>query len=340
MASLQATRRAPRTWRCRRSVFLSLDHATLSQVAALDSTTNVKAPTVSIGVPCYNRPDTMEQCLTSLRRQSFKDIEILISDDASPNQRVSQIAEQHALDDPRVRFVRQRSNIGMIPNFEFVLANTSGHYFMWSSDDDWWESDMLARRLEKFYGEGNGVVTVSSETVYETPEGSYDFFTEGDAFRSFRSDSVAERFEHLAENIYGILMYGLHRRDALFYDDHSIFHWFGKSYNEYSAILMLAARGDIVTLREVGLHKRAPASCAAEQRWVAHGGKLPKSLWSRTKRQFKNVRYHISSYRDCQLALNALGLDQQTRVRVDAAVQKALLRGAWDSAIGWRTPKD
>ena len=297
----------------------------------------MQSPKVSVGVPCYDRPDTLDQCLASLSGQSHQNLEILVADDATPNPRVAEIANRHALRDPRIRFVRHTSNIGMIPNFEYVLKNAGGEYFMWSSDDDWWEPDVIASRLEKFRSEGTSVVTVASETLYETPVGTFPFFTEGEAFRDFRSSVPAERIEHLVSHIYGILMYGLHRREALFQDGKTIFSWFGRAYNENSAILMLASKGDILTLPLVGLHKRAPASCAAEQRWVAHGGRLPKSLWSRSKRQLKNLRYHFTSYHDCRRALEALHLEPDTMRRADKAVRVALTKGAWDAAKGWRT---
>jgi glycosyltransferase involved in cell wall biosynthesis len=102
-------------------------------------------PQVAIGVPCYNRPELLDRCLRSLRAQSYQNIRIVISDNASTDPDVGAVATRHSAEDARVRSVRQDGNIGAIRNFEFVLENSVSPYFMWSSDDDWYEP--LSHRL-------------------------------------------------------------------------------------------------------------------------------------------------------------------------------------------------
>lgn len=113
-------------------------------------------PLVSIGLIAYNRELTLPDAIKSLLAQSYKNIELIISDDASSDD-TSRISREFARKDRRVKFYRQKKNIGLPHNSNFVLAKAKGEYFMWASDDDMWEKDFiktLVSLLEKYQNAG------------------------------------------------------------------------------------------------------------------------------------------------------------------------------------------
>ena len=93
-------------------------------------------PLISIGLPTFNRPEGLKKALMQLCNQTYSNIEIIISDNCSPNLQVQEIANSFNKSDLRVKYFRQTKNIGMFDNFRFVLNKSSGKYFMWASDDD------------------------------------------------------------------------------------------------------------------------------------------------------------------------------------------------------------
>lgn len=93
------------------------------------------APLVTIGLPVRNGGDSLAAALRSLTAQTFRDIEILVSDNASIDDTAAVLAEVAACD-PRVRVIRQVENIGAIPNFKAVLREARGAYFCWGAHDD------------------------------------------------------------------------------------------------------------------------------------------------------------------------------------------------------------
>ncbi len=97
--------------------------------------TNLDLPIVTIGVPVYNGEATLPTVLNSLINQTFKDIEIIISDNASTDD-TKKICELAASQDSRISYVRQSQNIGGANNFNFVLNQSRGRYFMWAAADD------------------------------------------------------------------------------------------------------------------------------------------------------------------------------------------------------------
>lgn len=95
------------------------------------------APRLSIGMPVYNGADSVAAALESLRAQSFRDFELIVSDNASTDA-TEQVCRAIAATDARMRYVRQPRNIGPTANFEFVLGAASAPLFMWAAGDDRW----------------------------------------------------------------------------------------------------------------------------------------------------------------------------------------------------------
>ena len=97
--------------------------------------TSQRAPRVSVGVPTYNGARYLGEALESLLRQTYEDIEIIISDNASTDA-TEEVATSFARRDPRVRYDRLPENIGAAANFMRVLELARGEYFRWAAADD------------------------------------------------------------------------------------------------------------------------------------------------------------------------------------------------------------
>lgn len=90
---------------------------------------------VSIGLPVYNGEPFIKDALESLVTQSYRNLEILISDNASTDG-TAQICQEYASRDKRVSYHRHSDNIGLRNNFRHVLSLASGEFFMWACADD------------------------------------------------------------------------------------------------------------------------------------------------------------------------------------------------------------
>ena len=92
-------------------------------------------PKVSIGMPVYNGEKYIRKALDSLLEQTFTDFEILISDNGSVDG-TEAICREYVAKDSRIRYVRQAENRGATANFQLVLDEARGEYFMWAAHDD------------------------------------------------------------------------------------------------------------------------------------------------------------------------------------------------------------
>jgi glycosyltransferase involved in cell wall biosynthesis len=98
----------------------------------------MELPLVSIGIPTYNRPEGLRNALLGITRQTYANIEVIVSDNGSPGNEINDIMQGFCSTDQRVIFHRQEKNLGPTHNFRFVLEKATGDYFMWAADDDEW----------------------------------------------------------------------------------------------------------------------------------------------------------------------------------------------------------
>jgi glycosyltransferase involved in cell wall biosynthesis len=108
----------------------------------------VHEPLVSIGLPTFSRPEGLFNALNSLLAQTWTNIEIIVSDNASLDYKVQEVTSYFASLDRRIKVFRQNTNIGSFENFLFVLDIAKGDFFMWAADDDDWEPDFISESIK------------------------------------------------------------------------------------------------------------------------------------------------------------------------------------------------
>ena len=94
---------------------------------------NSHPPLVSIAIPTWNRSGYLVSAVRSALSQTYKQIEVVVSDNASTDDTAMRMGE---FSDPRLVFLRQTQNLGMIGNFNACLNAARGSLFVMLSDDD------------------------------------------------------------------------------------------------------------------------------------------------------------------------------------------------------------
>jgi glycosyltransferase involved in cell wall biosynthesis len=97
-------------------------------------------PLVSIVIPTFNRPVQVMRAIQSVRDQTYRNLEIIVQDNASE---VDISARIDALGDRRVRYYRNTQNIGQTRNFGAGLRNTAGTFVGLLADDDFVTSEWV-----------------------------------------------------------------------------------------------------------------------------------------------------------------------------------------------------
>jgi glycosyltransferase involved in cell wall biosynthesis len=107
-------------------------------------------PTVSVALTAYKAERTLPQAIDSIlaQRTDFP-IEIIVSDDCSPDG-VGAIAKAYQNRHPHiVRILARERNVGMQRNYYETFAMCRGRYIAWLDGDDYWtDPDKLTRQVE------------------------------------------------------------------------------------------------------------------------------------------------------------------------------------------------
>lgn len=102
-------------------------------------------PLVTIGIPTYNRADGyLKDALNSAVAQTYPNLEIVVSDNCSPDQTETVVKSYQ---DPRIRYFRQDPALTPNDNFNFCLEQAQGDYFLLLHDDDMVDPDFVAACL-------------------------------------------------------------------------------------------------------------------------------------------------------------------------------------------------
>jgi glycosyltransferase involved in cell wall biosynthesis len=96
---------------------------------------SASTPMLSIGLPVFNGEMFLEETLHSLLTQTFDDFELIISDNASTDG-TWPLCEACAARDPRIRIVRNASNLGAAANYNQTFRLARGKFFKWAAHDD------------------------------------------------------------------------------------------------------------------------------------------------------------------------------------------------------------
>jgi glycosyltransferase involved in cell wall biosynthesis len=174
-------------------------------------------PLVTIGLPVFNGERHLRAALESLVAQSYRNLEILISDNASTD-RTAAICREFAAADPRVRYSRNECNIGGFRNHDLLVERATGTYFMWAGHDDVRAPDCVRRCVEVLEREPDVVlcfttsVTIDGEGIPIPARG-----TPPDASAPRAADRFHDliRMDHLIEPIYGLMRLDVLRKTPL-----------------------------------------------------------------------------------------------------------------------------
>jgi glycosyltransferase involved in cell wall biosynthesis len=227
-------------------------------------------PTISIGVPVYNGAALLANALDSILAQSFTDFEVIVSDNASTDA-TADIARAYALADPRVRYVRQPVNLGPLRNFEFVLTQAVGEYFLWAAVDDTRSSDFLQINHE-FLSRHLDFVGSVSATVFE--DGPPDPIANGDGLLD--NPDLALRLERFLEVSHANSgFYSLFRREPLVAAMTPIAWYFGF---DWTIMLRLAVIGPMARLED-GWCRRGAKGLSTDTAEVMKSNRVRRINW-------------------------------------------------------------
>ena len=118
---------------------------------------------ISILIPTYNRVRFLPDAIESALSQTYQDIEILVLDDASPDDTAAVAGRYRG--EPRLRYIRHSQNLGITGNWRKGIEAATGDFFCLLHDDDTFEPEFVERLLEPLLQDKNLILSFCDQWV-------------------------------------------------------------------------------------------------------------------------------------------------------------------------------
>jgi glycosyltransferase involved in cell wall biosynthesis len=122
---------------------------------------NLTPGKVTVLIPTYKRPEKLKRAVESVLNQSYQDFNIVISDNASGDETES-VVNSLIKNDNRIEYYKQYVNIGMNPNFNFLVSKVTTPFFCLLSDDDYYLPTFFEDAIKGFTNFPNAMFSVLS----------------------------------------------------------------------------------------------------------------------------------------------------------------------------------
>ena len=132
-------------------------------------------------MPVYNGEKFIRKCIESILDQTNRNFELIISDNASTDL-TSDICTEFLTKDSRIKFVKQKKNMGANWNYNFLLEKAVGEYFVWVAADTIILPEFLEKNINLLESEKKIVGCISKIKIDQTyllltiEHGGYDNF--------------------------------------------------------------------------------------------------------------------------------------------------------------------
>lgn len=152
-------------------------------------------PLISICIPAYKRPGNVARLLDSIRAQSFRDFEIVLTDD-SPDDSVKQVLSRY--EDLPIRYLHNDIALGTPANWNFGIGQARGEWIKLMHDDDWFAIPQSLQQFAEATRSGSKFIVSRYQNVFE------DQHTERPAFpQKWRAQIIKKPLLLLSNNVIG-----------------------------------------------------------------------------------------------------------------------------------------
>lgn len=179
---------------------------------------------ISIVVPVYKVEKYLDRCMTTLLRQTYKNIEIILVDDGSPDG-CPKLCDEYEKKDSRVKVVhKENGGLGLARNSGLDIA--TGEYIAFVDSDDYVTEDMCEKLMSAateyhadiVYG---GIFYDENGVIKRRPGVQQPVIWKDEAVKDFLLDLIAMKPEEKQDTIIEVSVWKAIFRKRIF-DDHSI----------------------------------------------------------------------------------------------------------------------
>lgn len=120
---------------------------------------------ISVIVPVYNVEKYLNRCVDSIINQTYRDLEIILVDDGSPDN-CGKICDEYAALDPRIKVIH-KENGGLSDARNAGLDKATGEYIAFVDSDDWVEPETYNMMISAIQKSQSDIAIFGHRIAYE-----------------------------------------------------------------------------------------------------------------------------------------------------------------------------
>jgi len=155
-----------------------------------------RTPCVSVCLPVYNGAVYIADAISSICEQTYEDLEVIVSDNASTDG-TQALCREAMMHDPRIRYFRSDTNRGLAWNFNRAFDLATGRYLVWVSHDDLMEPDYIRRCVEAMQQDANTLLCFANANYID---GEGNLIQRMDLTNPGAAETPSARFQHILFN--------------------------------------------------------------------------------------------------------------------------------------------
>lgn len=224
---------------------------------------------ISVIVPVYKVEPYIHQCIDSIIKQTYKDLEILLIDDGSPDN-CGTICDEYAKQDSRIK-VFHTENRGLSAARNLGLKEAKGEYIGFVDSDDWIEPYMYEKLFEAIQENKADISFCGYWKEYDSATETFDYpktvFT--------RQEALSTLLDRKMENNVWNKLFSKELFQEIHFPE-------GRNYEDsYIMHVIMGKAKRIVTIPDVYVHYRKRAGSISMTRSAKHLIELPESRIAR-----------------------------------------------------------
>lgn len=123
------------------------------------------APPVTVIALCFNHERFVIECLESIKAQTFRDFELIVTDDCSRDNSANLIEKWLSENWQDANFIRHEANVGICRTLNEALSVSSGKFISMIATDDVWEPHKIEHQLTFMLTLPENVAVVYSDSA-------------------------------------------------------------------------------------------------------------------------------------------------------------------------------
>lgn len=127
---------------------------------------------ISIIIPVYNAEKYLDECILSVLNSDYKNIEVILIDDASTD-KSTDIIKKYASNDKRVKYIRNQKNLGAGICRNIGITHSKGELTAFLDCDDYFTKDFLPKMIEAYQRNKSDIVICCYYTLYDNKMKEY-----------------------------------------------------------------------------------------------------------------------------------------------------------------------